>query len=206
MNNLITSYYLYRYYNDPTGKKNLILEPLSTVLKLALLKYKDKGTKISISDNSITYNSPSTMQGFLRNWRGDNREDLHNICSPLMQALRWYPKDEPLYAFMYDLCIQGLQTLKEVYEENSTIHHTIQHYIGLLNDDSETDESKNPIIEELHDIWSESEIKVAYDLLRLCEILPENTEREIYMKSLMDIVESKEQKVYTYIHKTATQY
>jgi hypothetical protein len=206
MNNFVTSYYLYRYYNDPGGKKNLILEPLSTVLKVSLLKYKPTGTKISISDNAISYNSPSTMQGFLRNWRGDNREDLHNICNPLTQALRWYPKEEPLYAFLYELCVQGLRKLKEVYEDNSTIHHTIQHYIGLIEDDSETDDSKNPIIEELHDIWTESEIKVVYDLLRLCETLTDDTERDIYLKSLTDIVESKEKKVYSYIQRTTTQY
>lgn len=205
MNNIITSYYLYRYYSDPT-KKNLILEPLSTVLKLSLIKYKPKGTKISISENAITYNSPSTMQGVLRNWRGDNREDLHNICNPLTQALRWYPKEEPLYAFMYELCVQGLRALKEVYEENSTIHHTLQHYIGLIHEDSEMDDSKNPIIEELREIWTESEIKVVYDLLRLCESLPDDTERCIYLKSLTDIIESKEQKVYSYIQKTTTQY
>ena len=204
MNNLVTSYYLFRYYNDPTGKKNLILEPLSTVLKIAILKHKDEGTKISISDNTISYNVPSTMQGVLRNWRGDNREDLHNICNPLTQALLWYPKDEPLYAFLYESCIQGLQTLKEVYEENSTIHHTIQHYIGLIEGTTSPKEpqSENPLIEELRGFWTDDEVKVVYDLLRLCE-----TEgRDIYLKSLTDIVESKEKKVYEYIQRSATQY
>jgi hypothetical protein len=206
MNNLITSYYFYKMYNDPTGKKNLILEPLATVLKISLLKYQPAGTKISVSDNSISYSTPSTMQGILRNWRGDNREDLHNICSPLIQALRWYPKDDPIFGFLYELCKEGLYTLKEVYERNSTIHHTIQHYIGMIDDTSEKDESKNPIIEELHDIWNESEIKVVYDLLQLCETFEEESERTIYLKSLSDIIESKEAKVYDYIQRTTTQY
>ena len=206
MDSIVTSYYLYCNYMDPTGKKNLILEPLSTVLKLALLKYKEPGTKISIANNAISYNRPGNMQGVFRNWRGDNREDLHNLCNPLTQALRWYPKQEPLYSFLYELCIQGLNTLNNVYEENSTIHHTIQHYIGLIEGSSETPESKNPLIEELKDIWSESEIKVAYDLIRLCETLSDETERNIYLQTLTDIVESKEKKVYEYIQRTATQY
>ena len=76
----------------------------------------------------------------------------------------------------------------------------------MIEDDSETDDSKNPIIEELHDIWTESEIKVVYDLLRLCETLTDEIERDIYLKSLTDIVESKEKKVYSYIQRTTTQY
>jgi len=45
----------YQYYNTmmfqlQKNSKNLILEPLSCILKLILLQYKEKGTKISISN------------------------------------------------------------------------------------------------------------------------------------------------------------
>ena len=49
------------YYNMfanfiPENKnKNIILEPISCMVKLILLNYKEKGTKISISNNSIDF-------------------------------------------------------------------------------------------------------------------------------------------------------
>lgn len=217
MNNFVTSYYLYKFYRDPTSKRNLILEPLSTILKLAILTYKESGTKISIHDNAIQYSEPSVMQGLYRGLHGDNREDLHNICNPLKKSLEWYPRTDESYEILYRLCLKGLETLNKAYDTNSTIHHTIQHYIGLLESEpksgekvqdksekSEEDKPENPLIDELRDIWSREEIAIVSDLLGLCESL--ESERDIYLKSLIHIVESKERQVYEYIQKSATQY
>ena len=57
--NIITSY---------TGDKqnNVLLEPLTCILRIILLKYKETGTKISIHNNSINYNEPNYYQGFVR--------------------------------------------------------------------------------------------------------------------------------------------
>ena len=63
--------------------KNILLEPLSSIFRLLLLKYKPVGTKISICNNSIKYNSPGYSQGIMRNINGDAREDLHNLYNPL---------------------------------------------------------------------------------------------------------------------------
>ena len=51
--------------------KKIILEPLSTILRLIIYIYKEKGTKISIYDNAIYYNEPSFLQGLIRNFNGD---------------------------------------------------------------------------------------------------------------------------------------
>ena len=216
MNNFVTSYYLYKFYTNPPNNRNLILEPLSTVLKLAILTYKASGTKISIHDNAIKYSEPSMMQGLYRGLHGDNREDLHNICNPLKKSLKWYPKTEESHEILYHLCLKGLETLDQAYDTNSTIHHTIQHYIGLIKDEPKYDENvqdksdkredkpENPLIDELRDIWSREEIAIVSDLLRLCESF--ERDRDIYLKSLIHIVESKEHQVYEYIQKSSTQY
>jgi len=123
-NNMIT------YYQNKNTQKNLILEPLCCILKLILLQFKEKGTKISVSDNSITFNEPSYGQGIVRSLYGDCREDLHNIYHPLLKAVEWYPIRE--FIIYYEECKKGLQLLLEVYDDNTTIHHTISNYISII--------------------------------------------------------------------------
>ena len=55
------------------------------------------------------------LQGITRSLGGDSRQDLHNICHPLMKCLEWYPKENPLYSKFYDECLLGLIDLKHSY-------------------------------------------------------------------------------------------
>ena len=121
---------IYKTYEK--SQKNLILEPFSCVIRICVLCYKDKGTKISIIDNGISYNQPSFSQGLFRSWYGDNREDLHNLCHPLYYFTKWYSRDDPLYQHVYEMCKRGLLILKEVYETQSTINHTLSVYVFIL--------------------------------------------------------------------------
>ena len=77
------------YYNNNMNR-NLILEPFCCILRMILLNYKPIGTKISIQNNSIQYYDPSMFQGILRSIYGDNREDIHNLYSPILKAFEWY--------------------------------------------------------------------------------------------------------------------
>ena len=190
--------------NDHTNK-NLILEPLSCVLRIILLHYKEKGTKISIVDNGISYNSPSVVQGFFRSWYGDKREDLHNLCSPLIYFTKWYPKENDFFKGLYKECENGFIVLKEVYDKHSTIHHTINHYLSILKGETSEDipESvlqetpENPVIGHLQHIWSADEITLVVHLLSLIKDQSEGS--EVYIRNLEDILESKETYVHEYI-------
>ena len=194
--------------------KNLILEPLSTVLKISLLQFKEPGTKISVGNNKITFNEPSIIQGFFRSWYGHRREDLHNLYHPLLQCIEWYDKNNIKYKSFYQECIKGLRLLLQTYDDHTTIHHTLIHYITILEskdpieEENDEDVPVNPIVERFKDIWSESEIKMIYDILQLI-ISPDTISsdfRETYCKVLEDIIESKEKEVYEYISQVSTTY
>ena len=66
-----TSLYKYIEGSFNSDKKDFILEPLCVVFRLSLLQYKDKGTKLSIKNNSIQYQDPSYDQGLIRMMAGD---------------------------------------------------------------------------------------------------------------------------------------
>jgi hypothetical protein len=202
----LTNYHFYNTmlnsYSYNNNQKNLILEPLSCILKLGLLEYKENGTKISIIDNSIHFNEPSLIQGITRLLNGDCREDLHNLYHPLIKSVEWYPLDKN--SLLYQQCKNGLNLLNDVYDNNTTIHHTITHYISIIDGTNKikTPET-NPIIDQLKDIWSEDEIKAINDLISL---IVNGKNKEIYIKSLEDIVSAKELIVNTMITKISTTY
>ena len=223
----IQSYPFYRLVADmyttsaETPRKHLILEPLSCVIRLILLHYKDRGTKISILDNGIRYNPPSFSQGLMRAWYRDNREDLHNLCSPLHYFKMWYPRCEPQYHALYAQCVRGVYVLRESYDKKTTIYHTLTHYSQILlslpeeSVDKEEDEEEeiveiendmrhNPLIEHLKHIWSPEEITLLTYLLALVE--EDNESSPTYLKNLEDILSAKEENVHNYIKEMATSY
>jgi hypothetical protein len=205
----LSGYQLLKSVEDmfPTQKKekNLILEPLTVIFKLAILKYKPPNTKLSIRDNGIVYQEPSYDQGFIRMMEGDTREDLHNLYHPILKSIEWYSYND--YKFLYDECITGLNILNSVYDRNSTIRHTISHYISVIEmNDSEKireDVNINPIIDKLKEIWTTDEIQSTISLLKL---IHDDINRDIYLDSLELIIHNKETFIHDLLKKISTEY
>tara|TARA_B100001248_G_C27374464_1_gene453427 strand:+ start:1085 stop:1714 length:630 start_codon:yes stop_codon:yes gene_type:complete len=205
----ISSYQFYKSLEDmfmtQKKEKNLILEPLTVIFRLAILKYKPPYTKLSIRDNSIVYQEPSYDQGLLRMMEGDTREDLHNLYHPILKSIEWYSYND--YKFIYDECVSGLNILNSVYDRNSTIRHTISHYISVIQmNDSENiieDVDINPIVDKLKEIWTKEEINSAISLLKL---IYEDVNRDIYLDSLELILHNKETFIHELLKKISTEY
>jgi len=204
----LSSYQFYKFIEESVSERNhkdSILEPLCVIFRLSLLQYKDKGTKLSVKNNSIQYQKPSYDQGLIRMWEGDCREDLHNLYHPILKCIDWYSYGD--FRELYDECIIGLSLLNDVYEDNSIIKHTLSHYIAIIqmndNENYRKDTKFNPIIDSLKEIWTFEEIKSACSLLQLIKT---NKNRKIYLDSLEVILTSKEKFINEYIYKISTKY
>ena len=158
---------------------------------------------IEIAYNRIKYNDPNMLQGALRWSNGDNREDLHNLYHPILKCIEWYSYDS--YKFLYDECITGLTILNSVYERNSTIRHTISHYISVIQNKENIDKDVdiNPIIDKLKEVWNFSEIQSAISLLKL---IHDDINRDIYLESLELILQNKETFIHELLKKISTEY
>jgi hypothetical protein len=76
-------------------------------------KYYPIGTKIGINDNSVSINDPSILQGAFRFFKGDGREDLHNLYLPIIKSIEWYWDDmNPEINNLFEGAIAGLNSLK----------------------------------------------------------------------------------------------
>ena len=203
---------IYSYINTPMTNKNLILEPFCTLVKLILLSYKPSGTKISIYNNSIQFHEPSIIQGFLRIWTGDCREDLHNLYNPIIKMLEYSDINNPNHIILLKKCIDGLNIILKVYDSNTIINHTLLHYINIIEKyidinvlDNSLKGKNSPLIDGLKIFWNEKEIDLIYDMLE--HINDKNDlEKKVYLKNIEDIITFKEKEVNDYIHKKSTTY
>lgn len=71
-------------------QKKIVLDPLTTISRLALLNFQEPGTKLGIDGNKIVYYHPSLTQGITRFFYGDKRSDLSNLFTPTQLAIKWY--------------------------------------------------------------------------------------------------------------------
>ena len=210
MVNILSSYKMFQimqklHYDN---SKELLLEPLSCILRLILLSYKPEGTKISICNNSMQYQEKSYFQSIMRSFQGDTREDLHNLYHPILKCLEWYSPDNNIHKYFYQKSIEGLETLMKTYEHKTTIIYTISHYRELLHgnqpENNIVDSEKiSPLVERFKDFWNQEEIETIY---KLCLLIENETDQDIYLQSLEDIITSKETKVYEYIKQSCTKY
>jgi len=125
-----------------------ILDPLTTIIKIALLSFYEKGSKLSIINNKICIQEPSFYQGPVRWTYGDSRSKLYNLREPIEYCMLWFPysKYKELKK-IYLLAIEGLKKLKESYntgdsDDYDLIDHLIDYYIKIINENFKNMEKK----------------------------------------------------------------
>jgi len=204
---------LYSYFtSNMNTQKNLILEPFCCLIKIILLSYKTEGTKISIYNNSIQFHEPSIIQGFLRIWTGDCREDLHNLYNPIIKIIQYCDRENRIHICLLRKCVNGLKELSKVYDNNTIINHTLLHYINIVEKFIDVNvidnslEKNSPLIEGLKKFWNEKEIELVYNMFAHIDEKNMNDEKNIYLKNIEDIINFKEKEVYEYISVKSTTY
>lgn len=67
-----------------------ILDPLSTLCKIASLSFYENGSRLSIIDNIVEVQKSDNKQWLLRKYRGDNKEHISLLYNPILKAIQWY--------------------------------------------------------------------------------------------------------------------
>ena len=192
--------------------KNTIIDPLTCIIKLGLLTFKPLGTKISIQKNSISFHEPGLLQGTIRWTQGDAREDLHNLCYPIIKATEWYDIKEQDIKNIFTFGKNGLETLSNSYEKNSTISHSLKHYINIINSKliPETKHNievcdNNKIYNELRKLWNKREINIINNLfLEIAENKTDINKKNCLMESINMILSIKEKNIHNLLVQSAT--
>ena len=115
-----------------------ILDPLSVIIKLAILSNKPVGTKICISKNIIFLQEPGPFQSFCRYIFRTNKTDIQYLYNPIQLACKTYLIKEsviknPKLKELFKCAQNGLIRLSETYKSCSIIRLCINYYSTLID-------------------------------------------------------------------------
>tara|TARA_B100001093_G_C26841197_1_gene1020649 strand:+ start:2369 stop:3079 length:711 start_codon:yes stop_codon:yes gene_type:complete len=196
------------------SNKNQILEPFSTLIKLAIISYKEDGIKIAVHNNKLYMQEPGMLQGTIRYAWGNNREEIHYLLKPLMRCIELYPPtDSNDLQFIYNQAILGLKKLKKNYNNGgSTVCYTIDLYINILeqklidrsihidsydnsqkiHEDLQLSTNTKVNLDKAFDgIWNENDIVLLGSLFKSVN-KNKGLNNESYLKSIENIILAKE--------------
>ena len=169
--------------NNNINIKLFILDPLSVIIKLAIISNKPIGTKILIQNNIIHFQEPGLFQAICRYMLNTNKTDLQYMYNPIQLACQFFLKTEfiqstPRIQSLFKCAQSGIEKLKETYKNCSMICLCLNYYHTIINNyveqiyndnifckDSMTSLYSNEIIDKLNNQWSKEKIKIILDLI-----------------------------------------
>ena len=123
--------------NNNINIKSYILDPLSVIIKLAILSNKPIGTKILIQNNVIYFQEPGMFQALCRYVLKTNKTDLQYMYNPIQVACGYFlsqgfVKRTPRIKSLFQCAQLGIEKLKETYKNCSMICLCLNYYYTII--------------------------------------------------------------------------
>lgn len=193
--------------NTQINLKTFVLDPLSVIIKLAVIGNKPVGTKILISNNVIYLQEPGPFQALCRVFFKTNKTDLQYMYNPIELACKQFlskdfVKTTPRIKNLF-LCAQnGVKRLIETYKINSIICLTLNYFNVIItnhveqtynetifNKDGMSSLYTKELLEQVFTYWTQEKIKVVLDLIAF---LTNDKSASSNVKSLENIMETND--------------
>ena len=193
--------------NQNINLKLFLLDPLSVIIKLAIIGHKPVGTKILIQNNVIYLQEPGPFQSLCRMMYKSSKSDLQFLYNPIQLAcITFLTKDfvqkMPRLKELFTFAQQGIKKLMETYKNCSIISLCLNYYYAIIvnhieqkyNDtifykDYLTSFYSKELIESLNNQWTKERIRIILDLVTFLNISPV---LESNVKSLETIMENND--------------
>lgn len=182
-----------------------ILDPLTVIIKLAIISNKPIGTKICIKNNIVYLQEPGIFQGVCRYFYKINKTELQYLYNPIEIACKTflspeYIKKTPRIKHLF-LCAQkGIKNLIETYKTCSIIRLCLNYYytiisnyidevynVNIFHKDSISLLYTQNITDKLFSSWSEKKIEI---ILNLIDFLQVDNMGVTNVKSLENIIDN----------------
>lgn len=187
-----------------------ILDPLSVIIKLAIISNKPIGTKLRIDNNIIYLQEPGPFQAVCRYVLKSNKTDIQYIYNPIELACNTYLtktviQQHPKMKDLFKCAQNGILRLIETYKSCSVMRICLNYYLSLIanyldeknNDSLFRKDGMSPfytseILEKLSKIWTQEKIKI---VLNLTTFLSSDESAETNVKSLETIIDGIDKQV-----------
>ena len=181
-------------------KFRYILDPLSVIIKLAILSYKEPKTKISIYNNTLYIQEFGVFQSIVRYYFKDTKNDLHYLYNPIELACAYFltkpfiNNNNCEIKNLFQTAQKGLENLILIYKETQIIVHTLFMYYNLISNylgenynkslfmkDEITALYNDTIVKSLNSKWTNDKIKM---LLNMFEFVDKDENNKSSVKCL----------------------
>lgn len=171
--------------NEEANKKSIpfyALDPLSVIIKLAILSKKDIGCKLCVYKNTLCIQEAGIFQSTIRYLYNNKKEDLNYLYNPIEFACRHFLYEHknidlrPIFINAQN----GIKKLIIHYKTEKMIVHTlfmynnlIANYLGdnfnpeLFIKDDLTELYSDELLEKIHSVWTENKLKTILNLTDL---------------------------------------
>lgn len=171
--------------NSTLNIKLYILDPLSVIIKLAILANKPIGTKIIIKNNIIQFQDPGVFQFISRYINNVSKTDLHFLYNPIKIACSYFLEQKEtnlkrasLIKKLFETAQKGLKNLIETYRNSSMVNVCLNYYYSMISNyidetnnenlfqkDTMTSLYTKEVNTKLMQLWTDERIKIVLDLV-----------------------------------------
>ena len=196
--------------NKKTDIYLFLLEPLSVIIKLAIIGNKPVGTKIYIDSHIIYFQAPGPFQSLCRYVLKSNKTDIQYLYNPIELACKTYLSETyiakyPNIVKLFEAARSGLERLCDTYRTNNIICLCFNYFdaliekymlpnttIVLFKPDIMSGLYTDELNAQFQDIWTADHIKI---VLNLTQYLSKNNNNVSDINALENIIEGIDQTV-----------
>lgn len=157
-----------------------ILNPLTVIIKLAILSCKPIGTKIHIQQNVVFFQEPGMFQSLVRYIFSSNKSHLQHFYNPIKIACQIYLTTEflkktPTILNLFISAKNGIENLMKTYTTcPMTVLCLKYYYVILSNYITQTSNEyilettelyTNDVLKKFEEQWNASKLKIVIDLM-----------------------------------------
>ena len=181
-----------------------ILDPLSVIIKLAIISNKPVGTKLRIHNNIIYIQEPGPFQALCRYFLKSNKTDIQYLYNPIEIACSCYLtknviQQNPKIKELFKCAQNGILKMIDTYRTCSVMRICLNYYLSIIS--NHLDEKNNEalfrkdgmspfytteVVDKLSKIWTQEKIKI---VLNLTTFLSSDDSAETNVKSLETIMD-----------------
>ena len=159
-----------------------ILEPLQSVLQLALVSFQPIGTKLYLQQNTLQFQTNTWHQSFVRFYNNDQKEDLYFLFNAITRFYTFYEhvykSEDPiltkLFQMLVDFARNGIDRIILTYQQSNdnNLINMLQLYKVILRNPGKYvrpedvhDSNIDQILIQINQIYTVPELHLLYNAL-----------------------------------------